>query len=465
MTVSPDKQRDETVRRRFRRFLVAYAAFTAAGVATAFVVLGRGPSLDWHLAIVYMLYWLALVPIVRFALDARRLWKKTLFAIALGLVLLVGGLELIGQFIVGERRMPSMSECSVAHRRLHHVLLPDSRMVWQPGAAAESQIFVETNEDALRTPWSRPQFLKAGYRVAVLGDSYAFGFFVPYEQSIPAVLEQKLRARRMDLDVRVLNAGHISWSPLIERQVFDDIVRHYRPHLTLMTLNLSDIGDDYKHGMENTSTGPDLHFPFPDEYLVPASRPWEESPTRQLLRLTRIGEPVQRLLGDAPAKPAEPGRRYDYYRFEIKIGDVVENDLFFPLRHPMEAMRPHYERTFAHIRRTRDACRDAGSDFALVLMPFNFHWNNRESPQDVGRLAGQYTGNEPHRFTFFEFFEEAGEKADMTVINLLDAFQATTEYPLCFEEDAHYNAAGNRLAAGAIAQYLLDSNRLPPPSR
>lgn len=459
MSLAP-ATRSTAAQRWFRRFLTVHLLLTVLGIAAflAHATLVRATPPDWHLAIVYLCYWLALIPLVRLALDARRLWRKAAFATLLTGGLLVAGLELLGRYPFGDRGPPSLSECAVAHRRLHHGLLPNTRMIWSPGETAN--ITIQTNEDGLRTDYSRRQFLKAGFRVAVLGDSYVFGFLVNLNESVPMLLEGALRAERAALDVRVLNAGMISYSPLLERQLFADVVCNYRPHVTIMSLNVTDIGDDYKYGRENRSTGDDLHFPYPDEYLRPAERPWEGSPSLQLLRASRLAEPMERLLGRPPAAPAAPGRRYDYYRFELAIGGVVETNHFFPIRHPLDAVRPYYDQTLAHIRRVRDDCRAAGSEFLLVLMPYNLHFNNAESPKDIGRIGRHYNGEEPHRYTFFEYFEPAARQASIDVLNLLPAFQESEEFPLCFEHDSHYNAAGNRLAARTIARYLVQSGKL-----
>src|SRR5262245_35814321 len=52
-------------------------------------------------------------------------------------------------------------------------------------------------------PGSKPS---GEFRVVVLGDSYAVGGQVPYEQTFPAVLEQDLR-QAGHTNVRVINAG------------------------------------------------------------------------------------------------------------------------------------------------------------------------------------------------------------------------------------------------------------------
>jgi hypothetical protein len=40
---------------------------------------------------------------------------------------------------------------------------------------------------------------------------------------------------------------------------------------------------------------------------------------------------------------------------------------------------------------------------------------------------------------------------------MLPAFQATTEFPLCFKSDPHWNVRGNAFVGRFLANYLIDS--------
>lgn len=80
-----------------------------------------------------------------------------------------------------------------------------------------------------------------------MGDSFTFGLGVGDDENVPFQLEQILRARLNRSDVGVLNAGVISYSPIIHRSAFMEIVRHYSPTLTVLLLDIGDIGDDYKY--------------------------------------------------------------------------------------------------------------------------------------------------------------------------------------------------------------------------
>lgn len=214
---------------------------------------------------------------------------------------------------------------------------------------------VHTNEDGLRTGWTRTALQERNGRVAVLGDSFVFGLGVDDEKTAPFVLERMLRDRLRTDDLGVLNAGVISYSPLLERSAFRRIVRDDRPTLTILVLDLGDIGDDYAYAAD----------------IVPGSDPSDPrfSPgawtSGSRSALVKLAEPILAPLyvpGDVLRRVTNrPRRRRGYRDFEITIGNVVEKDRWFILRHPLEATRPYFEASVSYIE---DIANDAGSRFA-----------------------------------------------------------------------------------------------------
>ena len=55
------------------------------------------------------------------------------------------------------------------------------------------QVTVRTNEDGLRSRYSRRKFLAHQERIAILGDSFTFGFGVRQEKTFQRVVENRLR--------------------------------------------------------------------------------------------------------------------------------------------------------------------------------------------------------------------------------------------------------------------------------
>ena len=115
------------------------------------------------------------------------------------------------------------------------------------GRFSGQQIFVQTNGDGLRTEYDRQRFQQAETRIACLGDSFTFGYGVQGKDSYPVRLQQALRSQLGQESVAVLNAGVVSYSPLLEDRLLRRVVSHYDPQLVLLMLDATDVGDDYQY--------------------------------------------------------------------------------------------------------------------------------------------------------------------------------------------------------------------------
>jgi len=90
--------------------------------------------------------------------------------------------------------------------------------------------------------------LQGGPRVAVLGDSYAFGYGVDRGESFPEQLERRLRARGAAIDV--INAGVPGFDGVEERRMLEKHVLPLRPVLVLIAVYGNDLRDNERaeHG-------------------------------------------------------------------------------------------------------------------------------------------------------------------------------------------------------------------------
>ena len=310
-------------------------------------------------------------------------------------------------------------------------------------------IRITTNEDGFRGSPDRAELQRYPHRIAVLGDSFTFGLGVSDEHVSTVVLERALRDRLGDDAVAVVNTGALSYSPLLVRTLFRDVVAEYRPTLTLLLLDVGDVGDDHRYSQENVATDPDETL-----FRVPA----RSGPTLcDRLALCRVSRGYMEQLGipreifDLTAQVEE--ERYDYYEFQVEVGGVTENNRFFVLRHPLEQTRPYFERTLGYVSDIAADAAEVGSELVLVITPRFFHWNDEECPNNWEKK--DYGVDEPYEHEYFRFFETAAPEAGIRVFSLLPAFLASDTFPLVFDHDPHWNEAGHRLVGEALADYLV----------
>ena len=125
------------------------------------------------------------------------------------------------------------------------------------------KLFV-TNSDGFRgpvRPFSRPENV---FRVAVIGDSFAMGFGVLYEETYAARLEDWLNRQRPDREVRryeVLNFGlsGLEARAIVER--FEDLALPFGPDLVVYGYTLNDIeAPSYRPSFEGANRSQSRFF-------------------------------------------------------------------------------------------------------------------------------------------------------------------------------------------------------------
>ena len=80
--------------------------------------------------------------------------------------------------------------------------------------------------------------------VLFLGDSYTYGLYLDYEQTLPYAFERIARELDCGVPIRAVNAGWISASPLLGFRWLQEMGRAYRPDLVVYALDVTDFYDD-----------------------------------------------------------------------------------------------------------------------------------------------------------------------------------------------------------------------------
>ena len=93
----------------------------------------------------------------------------------------------------------------------------------------------------------RDNGFQGGLRIAILGDSYVFGYGVDQDEAFPAQLERKLRASGRTVDI--INAGVPGYGARLERIFLDRYVLPLRPAVVLVAVFENDFSDNvyYAH--------------------------------------------------------------------------------------------------------------------------------------------------------------------------------------------------------------------------
>jgi hypothetical protein len=389
-------------------------------------------------------YWALFTVAVLLATAVLRRPAEVALAAASVLVVLV--LAEVALRLAGvERAMRPYAGLSSS--RFHHVNAPNSETFM--GVYDGQPVIIRTNEDGMRSDYSREEFLNHGVRVLVMGDSFVWGMGVRQEDMLASVMERKLRERLGRDDVAVITGANISYSPVLLRKRYREVYRHYRPTVVLLALDASDIGDDIKYLRENVG-GDTLRWNFLDE-----------RPARFFLAVHQLARPLLARLGHNLMYPYNtffrPGRSsYDYYEFTLEVDGVAEKNRFFIYRHPLESTRPFFDATKDVVDGIAAEVRGDGARFALVVTPRYHHWSDRESPNNWEVRQYQYTYDDPHEFAYLDYFEGAASSSPYPVVQLLPAFEGTDRFPLVFASDPHWNRSGHDVVGDFLTEFLVE---------
>jgi hypothetical protein len=441
------------IRNVLRKALIAVTGLTvvlAVLIATGTLDRWRGDGTVSWIALWSLLTWWGLVSAVILVVLAciRRPREAALAAVSLGIM--IGLTEITVRILDVKIAKPRLK--SYRSSRYHHVYPPGAEMF--VGRVGGASVIARTNDTGLRDDRSLEAFLEYDTRIVLLGDSFTLGLGVAQDSTVASVLESSLRERLGDDDIAVLNAGVVSYSPLLERQQYRGIIRRYRPTLVMLILDATDVGDDIRYGREIVPDRDPMEFIHGDQ-----------KPPRWRLAVAEMARPALRWIGANLNYPFVRffGRRgivYDYYDFKVEVAGVTARSRFFIYRFPIEDTRPFFDSTFASIEDIAANVAEDGATFVLVVTPRYHMWSGRECPDNWEVQQGQYTTDEPHQLEFVSYFTEAGERAGLHTLNLLPAFENTDRFPLVFRHDPHWNANGHAFVAEQLCDYILENKMI-----
>jgi hypothetical protein len=274
----------------------------------------------------------------------------------------------------------------------------------------------DINSDGIRSLDEAEDINEEDFNILFLGDSFVFGLRLKYEDSVGEQLERLVRESKPDLKVNLINFGWTSSSPLLSYRLLKDIGEKYKPDAVIFGLDMSDFHDDLKYAALFDRQG--IYWVI--NYL----------PITFLAVKKVIGK-VEFLSGLHENLFGFPSQRF----FSTNRPLSKNVNQFNALRRNIEKIAV-YSKTELEV------------PFYLILFPRNFQHSDREAPLSWER--DQYEALGPYTLTPFEYFDNIQSELDFPVISLLSDFQKSGKFPLCLEDDPHWNRDGAAVAAKAI---------------
>jgi peptidoglycan/LPS O-acetylase OafA/YrhL len=298
---------------------------------------------------------------------------------------------------------------------------------------------VRTNSLGLASPEIHPvRPTQDTFRILTLGDAFTMPEGVEYPLSYPALLQEFLQSDLSPRQVQVINAGVTGYGPVEESQQLAELGPLFRPDVVVYQFFIDDFSQ-----IDDTA-GRKLHvigFRSRNDYeylLDPA--------TLQLdAYLDRIKLLAKELVTGQPG-----GYRSD--KALLRFYSTSENSLYTERR---------LQRLQEHIARMHRISRDIGATLVVVFVP------------------GAVTVSKPSDLTYFPWDQHLSDpsKYDLTrpqralaritdplgisVMDLTPYLSAHPIQPVYFPASWHWNPAGHRVAARAIATFVREHARPP----
>jgi len=291
-----------------------------------------------------------------------------------------------------------------------------------------------TNEDGILSPLTVHDFRPEDFNIIVLGDSFTQGTRVHYPS--PSLVESSLTARFPARRIRVANFGWMSSSPVLQVRQLLDIGAKCTPKLVVQCFDMTDFHDDlkYTHWFRGRGVEP-VQISIFHVASTAVSRTLGVRDYRAWLRSqVRWGEPDR---WDADRDRARP--RY------------------FAVGESLQRTAPLLQTSWEAILATRAVAQKLGAKYVLLVLPRYQQFNPRESPRDWER---DWPTWDQYIYEPFEYFRRQAATAPFPIHSLLEAFQTSGAFPVCFTDDPHWNAAGHHVAARAITEFLVQDGLL-----
>ena len=137
---------------------------------------------------------------------------------------------------------------------------PVTGHAFRPGARGwlrqEGEAYIEINDDGLRGPPVSKERPRERLRIAVLGDSYAAGLQVPFDQTFGSVLEREL-ASSCAPNVEVIGFGVPDYGTAQELFTLRERVWPYSPNIVVLAFHT---GNDFRNNSRDLEPNPNRPY-------------------------------------------------------------------------------------------------------------------------------------------------------------------------------------------------------------
>ena len=302
-------------------------------------------------------------------------------------------------------------------------------------------------------------------RVMLIGDSFTFGVGADDDETIPALVGERLK--KIDPAVEVINAGVGHASPIYHWVNLQNFHLKHQPDIVVLLLDLTDIQDDWRHEGQARYDKKGNIKAF-DVTYENGKWSWWRWLTFYCASWLQFDKKVLRsfekknIIGWEKYKELKKeGIRSKAYIVNMEEGSLPEKKLlefdgllFLRGKTRERLIRKQFKRTAGYLDKIKAELDARGIPLVLVAYPYGIYvgadeWNEGRYTWgfDKDRL---YTDHLP-----FEIIGEYAQSRGIPYINTTPALIAArkdSREPFYFKWDGHMTPAANRIVADVLAR-------------
>lgn len=360
--------------------------------------------------------------------------------------------------------------CRQSDPDLHHSLRPNSKC---RSKTSEWDVSYEINSLGLRDREILPK-AEGEYRILVLGDSYTEGVGVEADQRFTKAMEDLLRANGKN--VKVINAGVSTYSPILELTFLKKHIGDIKPDLVLVALDMTDFRDEigYYNFLNEKSKVTNPETPASKEYIAEATQinsrqkniqifkketSWEQNKSlpfavsvKMFLRQSELYVALTNIVKDILNKP------YIAYGSPPLIEGDVETDIFAIERENIG--EPVYQALWVLPKKSFGDFSRFAKDNNFKLMFFTYpHGTQVDGKQwGKGRLTRAFVRGQVYSTRPLDDLVTFGKEINVPVVSLLGGFRNESSKKLYYDWDGHFTPLGHEVAGKGLAKFVLENN-------
>lgn len=301
-------------------------------------------------------------------------------------------------------------------------------------------------------------------RIFAVGDSFTYGIGASDNETIPYLIEEKLK--NQGFDVEVINAGLGHSSPILHYMNLRNIHLKFKPDVVLLLFDCSDLRDDwyFERHMVYDKNGKML---YTDTTFIDGKRDWwtvlvKNSEFCHYInnKIVRTIEKMKILGFKGYIKAKMEGKRSKAAIANLKNNDPnfdsIAYDQYIFIRGPQKLpqIKKHWKRTEKYLLMVRDILKEDGIDLVLVSYPYGIHVGPNQWG-DGRTYWGFDSGKTYDGHYAFDLLKNFAQQNNIPYIETYDNFLAEADKnkdkALFFNFDGHLNPDGNEIVADTIA--------------